>query len=271
MPRKTENLIPMHSFHAEKARLQNLCGQHFRDARRQLGLTQGELCQRLSQYGVDVQPPAISKWEKGENIPNFYQGLALCLALDIKEGFQYFTGISDQPDLNPQGQQFLAEFQNFLLSTGRYSTVKAMPSSPEPGMEKLVPFPFAQLPASAGTGEYLLEEAFEMREFPESRIPKDANFALAVHGDSMEPEFHDGQTVFIKKGSELYEGQVGLFILNGSGYIKVYGIDRNEKDLSRQGPAQVLISLNKKYAPIQVHPYDDLRIVGRVLKQEEAL
>ena len=263
--------VPLFPYNAEQAKAENLCGEKLHDARIRLGLTQGELSQRLSAYGVDVKIPAISKWEKGENIPNAYQLLALCLALQIEDGFGYFSSrISSR--LNAEGLRMLQDYQEYLVYTGRYSDVRYIASAPPPvPSENLVSIPFAELPASAGPGEYLLEDAFESRDFPADSVPAGADFAIGVHGDSMEPEYHDGQTVFVKRSPMLYEGQVGLFILNGSGFIKVYGFDQTSDTDESGQPAvqQVLISINKNYAPIPVHSYDDLRIVGRVLKQEK--
>ena len=39
----------------------------------------------------------------------------------------------------------------------------------------------------------------------------------------MEPDYHDGDIVYIVLASEVPIGQVGLFIQNGKGYIKEAG------------------------------------------------
>ena len=48
------------------------------------------------------------------------------------------------------------------------------------------------------------------------------------------------------------EGEIGIFLLNGDGYIK------------RLGHGE-LLSLNPNYAPIPLHDYDNLRCQGRAL------
>ena len=63
----------------------------------------------------------------------------------------------------------------------------------------------------------------------------------------------DGDIVFVERlEGSVNEGEVGIFFLNGDGYIKRLG--RGE-----------LLSLNPRYAPIPLHDYDDLRCQGRVL------
>ena len=60
-----------------------------------------------------------------------------------------------------------------------------------------------------------------------------ADFAVEVEGSSMEPDYFDGDIVYIALASEVAIGQVGLFIQNGKGYIKEAGdnclISRNPK------------------------------------------
>ena len=67
------------------------------------------------------------------------------------------------------------------------------------------------------------------------------------NGDSMEPEFHDGQIAWVLQQESVANGEIGIFALNGEAYIKKL---QNDKD------GIFLISLNEKYAPIKVmHAY----------------
>lgn len=80
--------------------------------------------------------------------------------------------------------------------------------------------------ASAGTG-YSLEGAeytpIQIVKTPEAEY---ADYAVRVDGESMLPDFHDGDIVLIKKQPEIEIGQVGIFICNNEGYIKERGEDR---------------------------------------------
>ena len=65
-------------------------------------------------------------------------------------------------------------------------------------------------------------------------------------------KFSDGDIVIIESGGRVEEGKVGIFVLNGEGYIKKFGGDR-------------LISLNPSYADIKIKPDDSFECKGLVL------
>ena len=53
-----------------------------------------------------------------------------------------------------------------------------------------------------------------------NEVPLSANFGVVIHGSSMEPDFHDGQTVWIQQQAKLEHGDVGVFIYEGTSYFK---------------------------------------------------
>ena len=113
------------------------------------------------------------------------------------------------------------------------------------------------LAVSAGTGEPLGDTYYTTRvELPTEKVPENAHCCLRVSGDSMEPAYKDGDIVFVQRleNGRLREGEVGIFSLNGEGYIKQLG--------QRQ-----LLSFNPKYPPIPIGPYDRLECQGRVLSK----
>lgn len=112
-----------------------------------------------------------------------------------------------------------------------------------------------ELPAAAGTGEPLGDTYYTHTiQVPGERLPRNAHVCIRVHGSSMEPAYRDGDLVFVQRldGESLEVGEIGIFVLNGDGYIKRLG-------------RGTLESLNPAYAPIPIHEYDDLRCQGRVL------
>ena len=86
--------------------------------------------------------------------------------------------------------------------------------------------------------------------------PEDTTFGVRISGDSMEPEFHDGQIAWVLQQESVANGEIGIFSLNGEAYIKKLQNDKN---------GIFLISLNEKYAPIKVSENDRLDIFGKVL------
>ena len=251
---------------ADLARKQNLLGTRLAAARKRQGLTQGELSSLLRSCGVNVQTPAVNKWEKGETVPNAYQLLALMQALSVEEGFSFFTGPAVPPKerLNAEGRRMLKSYREFLESKTRYTVSEKL---------VMIEMPVSRLPASAGYGDYLDGELFDMQKFPESAVPDGADFAVPVDGDSMEPLYRDGQLVWVRKCACLNVGEVGLFVADGQGYLKTYDEqtpDEAERDdyTDSSGfvhPKVVLISQNEAYAPKVITPFTDFRIIGRVL------
>ena len=110
------------------------------------------------------------------------------------------------------------------------------------------------LAVSAGTGEPWSDPDYKTRlEIPSERVPKNAHYCARVSGSSMEPAYTDGDIVFVERLEDFVkEGEIGIFFLNGEGYMKRLGADE-------------LISLNPDYAPIPLHEHDDFRCQGRVL------
>ena len=110
---------------------------------------------------------------------------------------------------------------------------------------------------SAGTGNFLVDGPKETVRIDESILPEDTTFGVRISGDSMEPEFHDGQIAWVLQQESVANGEIGIFALNGEAYIKKL---QNDKD------GIFLISLNEKYAPIKVGENDRLDIFGKVLE-----
>lgn len=59
----------------------------------------------------------LGKWESGDAVPNGYQLLAVCHALDIEDGVRYFTGNAASP-LNRAGLEKLREYKQDLSPPG---------------------------------------------------------------------------------------------------------------------------------------------------------
>lgn len=92
-----------------------------------------------------------------------------------------------------------------------------------------------------------------------SNIPKGADCALVVRGDSMEPEFHDGSVVFYKSQPALDNGEIGVFEIDGEAVtMKRIEYDYDNKKI-------LLQSLNKKYEDL-IFKNDQIRILGKVVK-----
>lgn len=253
-----------------KEREDNVIGTRIQEARMRKGLSLSKFAELLSQYGLTVHRQGIGKWETGGSVPNAYQLIAICHALGIEEGISYFTrSPKGANELNRAGQEKLKAYREDLVASGLYKPTKQLKATPI----RYIEMDISYLPASAGTGEYLDDGGFERLSFPEDSVPAGAEFGIRISGDSMEPVYHDGQIAWVSTCNIVPIGKVGIFILDGSGYIKMYNEKQPDPDTVKEYadsdgyyPNQpVLVSYNKAYPPIFVSPESDFRVVGRVL------
>jgi phage repressor protein C with HTH and peptisase S24 domain len=108
------------------------------------------------------------------------------------------------------------------------------------------------LPVSAGTGVYLTDTESVEINIPDNPDTADADFALRIKGNSMEPKFRDGDVLLVEECDSVEYGELGIFILDGDGYFKKFGGDR-------------LISLNPDYEPILLKNFEEIVCCGRVV------
>ena len=108
------------------------------------------------------------------------------------------------------------------------------------------------LPVSAGPGVYLDDTAAEPIYIPDNERTEQADYALRISGNSMEPKFHDGDVLLVQDCDSVDVGELGIFILDGNGYFKKYGGD-------------TLISLNPEYGDILLKEYAEAVCCGRVV------
>lgn len=97
--------------------------------------------------------------------------------------------------------------------------------------------------AAAGFG-YDLTSADEWTELEvlDDETARRADFAVEVEGESMMPDFRDGDLALIKLAPDVPLGKVGLFVVDGKGFIKERGkrclISRNPDFPNIEGEAR---------------------------------
>lgn len=83
---------------------------------------------------------------------------------------------------------------------------------------------------------------------------QEVSFAIDVNGDSMEPTYHDEDTLLVKKQNTLRVGEIGIFMINSEAYVKELG-------------KETLISHNKTYNDIPLT--EDIVCIGKVIGKIE--
>ena len=221
---------------------------------------------------VGVKPNTVSDWLNKGNSPkveHIYR-----IADFFKVSFDYLfrgnvallnfaNGDSDSLELLTVFQQLDSRGKGIVRAVAEYAQRQAHTLSIDkidiPAVEKylqILNFPVYMLPASAGTGAFLDSNHYTLMDFPVQAVPVQASFGVRIQGDSMLPKYAEGDIVFVKLVHELLPGDIGIFLLENSGYCKKY-IPKNGK--------VYLESLNKKYEPILLREGGDHRLVGKVI------
>ncbi|NCC43068.1 MAG: helix-turn-helix domain-containing protein [Clostridia bacterium] len=257
---------------------QNILGTKITEARKSAKLSQKELSEQLAEYKISVSAGAISKWEKGDSMPNPYQLFALCYCLHISDVLNYFTGFTPEasdftPDLSQKGLNLLQLFKEALVSSGQYSPRSRRDtfSEAEPEVDMKI---FLE-PAAAGPGSLVTDGEYSVVRYPVSAVPDGAEFGIRVSGQSMLPRYVDSQIAWVEQSPELYNGDIGVFYYDGNAYIKKYKVEQPKADeiadyIDEEGrviPKVTLFSLNRDCADLDVtvKPGHQFYIVGRVL------
>jgi SOS-response transcriptional repressor LexA len=139
----------------------------------------------------------------------------------------------------------------------RSSAGKAPSVKEDDKQYSVVSLPVVFMTAAAGFGNYWNDNYYEMADFPADAVPAKAAFGVKISGDSMEPDIHDGDTVFVDGNPVIEEGEVGIFLINGESFCKELRHDGDKKTR--------LVSRNHKYKDIILSEGDTVCTIGKVL------
>jgi len=206
-------------------------GEFIRQKRQGAGLSAKEVAKRAG-----VSDVYILYIEKGLRNPTFSNLVKIISALGV-------------------------QFEEFLISTGHASHEVREPS--------VEPMPYGRLSTipviswvKAGRWKEVCDafEPGDADEWIESDIRGRNVFALRVTGDSMEPEFKEGEIIIINPHIEARPGDF-VVVKNKQG-------EATFKQLKKYGSSWVLHPLNPKYPDIEVKKGDFI-IIGKVVKKEK--
>ncbi len=222
-----------------------------------MNLSQIQLEALLKQEtGIVARHTAISTWERGVAEPSVSAFMGLCKVLGITDIYgKYYGENPDNPfqGLNEDGIAKAMEYIDLLQGTDKY---RKKPAAILPFRRDITIFENA---VSAGTGNPLTDgPSRQLSIEQENLLPIGTSFGVFIYGNSMEPEFSDGQIAWVHSQSQIDDGEIGIFALNGDAYIKKL---QNDED------GLFLISLNPNYAPIPIKKTYRLDVFGKVVGQ----
>ena len=186
-------------------------GSFLKELRDSLGLSQDEVGKR-----VGCSQAAVSAWERNEKLPSMkkLRTLADLYGVSIEE-----------------------------LSKGeRIPVLKEIEYVPSDRTKKFIRVPVVgRIPA--GIPIEAIEDIEDWEDFPiDDTVPGHRYFALKVKGDSMEPEYRDGDTVIVQQQEECQSGDDCAVMVNGD--------DATFKRVRVQNSGITLQPLNTRYGPV---------------------
>ncbi len=167
------------------------------------------------------------------------------LSADEQELFKIYKGLSIENKARVRERaEVLAELEAPAVN------------EPEPEEDKEIETIFIEystLRVSAGTGEPLIDDTYpEFIEVKRSELTEEANFAVKINGNSMLPHYKNNDIVLVRSQPEVSVGEIGIFTIDGNGYIKERAKNR-------------LISINPDYDDIYFKENQDIRCKGLVI------
>lgn len=249
----------------EKKRMQ-IIAENITHFRKQRGITQKELAKEIG-----ISASTMTDYMKLRSAPSFgvIQKLADYFGVrksDIDTTFKEEStdSLPDVPDLltqqitdkvvqlSPENKKIVLRTSEDLLDE-QQKRRKAKINEVSEKVVQLYGYDYYDHATSAGTGQYLNDVRVERIGLP---VDVDADFVIPIKGDSMEPDYQDGDLIFIQTSVELNDGVIGVFNYNGEAYIKQLVIDEDQAYLH---------SLNPEYKDMPITQETDFRIIGEVV------
>lgn len=219
-------------------------GKRIRILRERKNWTQTELSQELGMKTYTT----VSKWESDENFPKGKDLKKLAELFGVSS--DYLLGLS-----TVSKQDDISTIYNQLVPPRQEKVYDFAERQLEEQNRKVVPLfgTTAANPTELSYGDINMEDTIEIN------VPKKAECALVVKGDSMEPEYQNGDIVFYKSQPAVENGEMAIVEIDGDGVTlkKVYYNYDDDK--------VVLRSLNGKYEDRELEP-ERVRILGKVVK-----
>jgi len=218
--------------------------------RSRIGMDQKELASRIG-----VTANAISNWETGRSRPDVNLLPGICETLRIT--FYDLFGMND-PAYMYSARQLLMVNRYGQLSAGHQRAVDNLIDTlvnvelaeSTPRLTKLMHF-HKRLAAGIGDPTEIDDEGIPVYVYSSHDVDC-ADCIFTINGDSMEPEYKDGQDVLVQRGADLQYGEIGAFIVGNETYIKQYEEDG-------------LHSLNPDYKTMYFDGDDSVYLIGRVI------
>ena len=201
--------------------------------------------------GIQLKTMLLELQLNKNTLSNMYKGSmlkadSLARISDYLEcSVDYLLGRTDDPTWHKSAENSAENIQKTPVIMEKPKILK----EPKPAKITLPLYPQS---ASAGYGNYLFDSEPTDINVEKNSKTVEADFLVRVSGNSMLPKYHDGDIVLVKQTPSVFEGEIGIFYVDGDSYIKQMGSGE-------------LISINPDYPNISLKDYNDVHCFGEVI------
>ena len=228
-------------------------GSRLKARREQLGITQVQLAQMLG-----VTKGAVGNYETEVSSPKADILYRVFDVLQCDANYLFQDEMNVQEEISPAEMEHIKKYRTLdgygkkmvdMILELEIQRLADLAAEDELA-PNVIELPLFDQPASAGYGNWLDETISEPIPVPDTPTTRRADFCIRVSGDSMEPRYSDGDLVFVRKQDDIPVGDFGIWVIDGSAYIK-------------QRAADSLHSLNPEYDDVEQG--ENVFCVGKVI------
>ena len=184
---------------------------------------QGKSKKGLAEY-IGVKPASISDWNDSDNL-RFWNVVKASEFLNVSLNYlaygkessiprEYQKVISAYKSLSPDNQKMALGLLETMYDIQCRNNIEC------------ITIKHSIYKVSAGKGYNLDGEDWEEINVVRNSESEQADFAVTVDGDSMLPDYKDGDIVLVKQQDTIELGQIGIFTMNNNqGFIKESGVN----------------------------------------------
>lgn len=239
-------------------------GSRIKEARLQAGITQEQLASALH-----ISKGAIGNYENDTNYPKTEMIFELCRILkcdpnyiyqdDVKVSSHFRASIPEQRILKKYRalDEHGMKVVEFILNEEYSRCTEPESVRTNPAQNAMVEYRRYTSPAAAGAPLWA-ESEYETLTCAADDVPDDADYAVGIQGESMEPDIPDGSTVWVKRSYTVDDGDIVIAWIDGEGTVCKQARCKGDKIIC-------LHSLNPAYPDITGQELSELRIYGIVV------
>ncbi len=218
-----------------------------KEARCRKHMTQGQLADLIG-----VAKSTVTGYEKGNSEPNIETICKIMAALDVDANFLWqdccnfplqvsyaeMEHIKQYRTLDQHGKELV----DIILKkqVERCESILISNTIATPPANRLINYYYRL--ASAGPGQIIFDSPPTKRiSIPDTPETQPIDYAIGVNGTSMEPIYHDGDTLLVQMTNTVEIGEIGIFLVNGECFVK----ERQAAELISLNPNSENIPLNE--------------------------